>query len=187
LPELLTDVNAAAVGAVDIGVGDLFGSTLANMVVLAILDIVYARRRILHNVAFDHVLVGALAIVLTTLATAGIVANGFARLGPVGLETVLIVGLYLFGMHAVYAGRPCRFDRGVQTSARPKARRAVSTHRHQGLDNTVPIGTPCRSSASPMRRACARPSSERFLCVAHASIRNPGGSPNPEVVSEWRM
>jgi cation:H+ antiporter len=102
LPELLTDVNAAAVGAVDIGVGDLFGSTLANMVVLAILDIVYARRRILHNVAFDHVLVAALAIVLTTLATAGIAANGFARLGPVGLETVLIVGLYLFGMHAVF-------------------------------------------------------------------------------------
>jgi cation:H+ antiporter len=38
LPELTTDVNAAMLGAIDSGVGDLFGSTLANMLVLATLD-----------------------------------------------------------------------------------------------------------------------------------------------------
>jgi cation:H+ antiporter len=102
LPELVTDINAAVLGAVDIGVGDLFGSTLANMLVLAVLDLVYARRRILHQVAFDHTLVGTLAIVLTTVATAAVALRGLAPLGIVGLDTVLIVALYLFGMHAVY-------------------------------------------------------------------------------------
>lgn len=102
LPELTTDVNAALLGAVDIGVGDLFGSTLANMLMLAVLDIAYARRLILHNVALDHTLVASLAIVLTVVATTAISIGGFVPLGVVGLDTVVILGLYLFGMHAVY-------------------------------------------------------------------------------------
>lgn len=104
LPELVTDVNAGLLGAVDIGVGDLFGSTLANMLVLATLDIVYARRRVLHQVALDHALVGVLAIVLTAIATIAVAARGLAPLGLIGLETLLILALYLFGMHAVFRG-----------------------------------------------------------------------------------
>jgi cation:H+ antiporter len=102
LPELITDVNAAVLGAIDIGAGDLFGSTLANMLMLAILDIAYARRRLLHRVAIDHTLVGVLAIAMTAIAAVAIAAGGFFSLGPIGLETLLILALYLFGMHAVY-------------------------------------------------------------------------------------
>jgi len=104
LPEIVTDVNAAALGAVDIGVGDLFGSTLANMLILACLDIAYARRRILHQVALDHTLVGALAIVLTAIAGLSLANGGLPAIGPVGLDTTLIVAIYVFGMHAVYRG-----------------------------------------------------------------------------------
>jgi cation:H+ antiporter len=102
LPELITDVSAAVLGAIDIGVGDLFGSTLANMLILAALDIAYARRRLLHSVALDHVLVGGLAIALTALAAVAISARGLFSLGPVGVESLAIFALYLFGMHAVY-------------------------------------------------------------------------------------
>lgn len=103
LPEITTDLSAAAIGALDIGVGDLMGSTLANMAILALLDIVYARRRILDSAAFDHILIGTLAVMLTAVAALAIAAGGFGRLGPVGIETVLIVGLYLFGMKAAFA------------------------------------------------------------------------------------
>jgi cation:H+ antiporter len=102
LPELVTDVNAAVLGEIDIGVGDLFGSTLANMLVLAVVDIAYARRRILQSVALDQTLVGALALALTAVAALAVTTGGSVRLGPVGIDTVAIVGIYLFGMHAVY-------------------------------------------------------------------------------------
>jgi cation:H+ antiporter len=102
LPELATDVNAAVLGEIDLGVGDLFGSTLANMLVLAVVDITYARRRILGNVALDQALVGALALALTAVAALAITTGGSVALGPVGLDTVAIFGIYLFGMHAVY-------------------------------------------------------------------------------------
>jgi cation:H+ antiporter len=102
LPELTTDVSAAVLGAIDIGVGDLMGSTLANMLLLAVLDLWFARRRIIDQIAVDHVLVGTIAIVLTCVAAAAIAAGGWGRIGHVGIETVVILALYLFGMRTVY-------------------------------------------------------------------------------------
>lgn len=103
LPEVTTDLSAAALGTLDIGVGDLMGSTLANMAILAVLDIAYAKRRILDSVAIDHVLIGALAIVLTAMAGLAIASGGLGRVGPVGIDTLAIMGLYLFGMRAAFA------------------------------------------------------------------------------------
>jgi cation:H+ antiporter len=102
LPELITGVNASLLGAVDIGVGDLFGATLSNMLMLAILDLTYARRRMLHQVALDQTLIATLATVLVVAATAAIAIGGGIALGRVGLDTVFIVAFYVFGMHAVY-------------------------------------------------------------------------------------
>ncbi len=103
LPELVTEVNAAILGVVDIGVGDIMGSTLANMLIFALLNVIYARRRILYQVSADHVLVGTLAVALTAMAGAAIASGGWGRIGHVGIETLLIVAFYIFGMRTVYA------------------------------------------------------------------------------------
>lgn len=102
LPEVLTDINAALLEAPDIGVGDLMGSTLANMLILAVLDLVYARRYILQSVAVHHAVVGLLAIVLTTIAGVAITAGGLGRVGFVGVETLVIAAVYLAGMRMVF-------------------------------------------------------------------------------------
>lgn len=106
LPELVTDVYASALRAPNIGIGDLMGSTLANMLILALLDLIYARKRALDNISRDHIMVGALAIILTAMAGASIAARGFGRLGRVDIGTLLIVLLYLLGMRAVRAEQP---------------------------------------------------------------------------------
>jgi cation:H+ antiporter len=102
VPEFVTDINAALLRAVDIGVGDLMGSTLANMLILAALDLFYAKRRILDHVADGHVLVGAIAIVLTTFAAVAIGVGGFGRIGHGGVETIVIVIGYALGMRVVH-------------------------------------------------------------------------------------
>jgi cation:H+ antiporter len=102
LPELTTDVNAAIFHAVDIGVGDLMGSTLVNMLLLGLLDLVYCRRGLLDNVSPDHALVATLAIVLTMIAGAAIATGGWGRIGHIGMETILIVAIYMLGMRSVY-------------------------------------------------------------------------------------
>ena len=71
LPEVLTNVNAGLLEEPDIGAGDLLGASLANMLILAVLDMAFARRRILHHVAIDHAQVGLLGILLAaTVGTA---------------------------------------------------------------------------------------------------------------------
>jgi cation:H+ antiporter len=101
LPELVTDVNAALLGPIDIGVGDLMGSTLANLLILALLDLV-RKRRILHDASLHHLLIGSLAVLLTALAGAAIASGGWGRIGHVGVDTLLIVVLYAAGMRAVF-------------------------------------------------------------------------------------
>jgi cation:H+ antiporter len=106
LPELTTDVNAALLGSVDIGVGDLMGSTLANMLILAVADLTWRRHAVLDRVSPDHVLVGTLGIAVTALAGAAVASGGgWLRIGHVGVETIAIVLLYAFGMRAVYLAR----------------------------------------------------------------------------------
>lgn len=102
LPELLTDVNAALLDVPDIGVGDLLGSTMANLLILAVLDLVYPRRRILENVAVDHVLVATLALVLTAMTGIAISAGGWGSVGHVGIETLVIAVTYVLGIRVVY-------------------------------------------------------------------------------------
>jgi cation:H+ antiporter len=132
LPEITTDVNAALLGVPDIGVGDLMGSTLANMLILALLDLVYARRRVLQSVAVNHAVVGLLAIAMTAVAGVSIAAGGFGRIGPIGRDSLLIVAIYLTGMRIFY-----RLTR-------------VAT---QGLIPDVAGGAPAARDNVPLRRA----------------------------------
>jgi cation:H+ antiporter len=106
LPEVLTDVNAALLDAPDIGVGDLLGSTLANMLILAVLDLVFAGRRVLHSVGTDHARLGALGIVVTAMAGLAIVTGGWGRIGHVGIETLAIVAVYVGAMRRLYRSLP---------------------------------------------------------------------------------
>ncbi|MFQ5847505.1 MAG: sodium:calcium antiporter [Candidatus Methylomirabilales bacterium] len=102
LPEVLTDLNAALLDTPNIGVGDLFGANLANMMILAVLDLVFARRRILEHVAREHIRFGLLGIVLMGMAGTGILTGGWARIGHIGLDTLMIALVYLGGMRLLY-------------------------------------------------------------------------------------
>jgi cation:H+ antiporter len=105
LPELLTNVNAGLLDAPDIGAGDLLGACLANMLILAMLDLVFARRRILHNVAEAQVILGLVGILLTAIAGLAIVTQGWGRIGHVGLESVAMALSYVGGMALLYRSR----------------------------------------------------------------------------------
>ncbi|HLE78751.1 MAG TPA: hypothetical protein VI687_00020 [Candidatus Limnocylindrales bacterium] len=94
LPEVATDVSAALEGAPDLAVGDLFGSSMANMAILAIIDLVH-RGRVWPGVGIGHARLAAVAIGLTSVALLGILVPSGISIGWVGLDTVLIVAAYV--------------------------------------------------------------------------------------------
>lgn len=94
LPEIVTDVTAVVGGSPDLAVGDLLGSSMANMAVLAAVDLTY-RGRVWPSVELAHARVAAMAIALTALAALAIVTPPGWRVGWVGLDTLAIAGLYV--------------------------------------------------------------------------------------------
>ena len=102
LPELATDVSAVRMGAVDLAIGDLFGSSLANMLILAIVDLVPPRGRLLERAAFDHALAAGLAIGLNALAALFVLLGGDLSVAWLAPGSVLLLAFYLLGTRAVY-------------------------------------------------------------------------------------
>ena len=94
LPELTADVTAARAGAPDLAVGDLFGSSMANMAILAIVDLLN-RGRVWPTVELGHARVAAVAIALTSLAAGAIYMPSTIRIGWVGITPILIAGIYV--------------------------------------------------------------------------------------------
>jgi cation:H+ antiporter len=102
LPELFTDVSAALLDAPDLAVGDLFGSNMANMLILGIIDLLHRQKRVWQQAAYEQTLIAALAMALTGLAGALILFKvGITHLG-VGLGSLLLIIIYVLGMRVVY-------------------------------------------------------------------------------------
>lgn len=102
LPELATDLVAVRLGAVDLAVGDLFGSSLANMLILANLDLFASRRGLLQRAALDHALAASLAIALNALAAALVVVRPEVSFLSVGPGSAVLFLFYIAGTRAVF-------------------------------------------------------------------------------------
>lgn len=94
LPEVAVDISAALAGAPDLAVGDLFGSSMANMAILAVIDLAH-RGRVWPSVGIGHARLAAIAIGLTAFAVLAIVAPSGLAIGWVGVDTVIIVIAYV--------------------------------------------------------------------------------------------
>lgn len=94
LPEIATDVSASLAGSPDLAVGDLFGSSMANMAVLAVIDLIH-RHRVWPSVEIGHARVASAAIGLTALARLGILTPPGVAVGWLGLDTLAIAVAYV--------------------------------------------------------------------------------------------
>ncbi len=101
LPELITAGTAVHLGAVDLAAGDLFGSNMANMAILALLNLVPGAA-LLRRAALDQGLAASHAIILTSVAAASILVAADSAILGLGLGSWLLVLTYLLGSRTVY-------------------------------------------------------------------------------------
>jgi len=102
LPEIITDISAARLGAPNLAVGDLFGSNMANMLILGLIDMIHRQKRIWQQMAYEQTLIATLAMGLTGLAGAFIMFKDGQGHGGLGLDSLLLVTIYVLGMRVVY-------------------------------------------------------------------------------------
>ena len=98
LPELITSISAFQMGAPDLAAGNLFGSNMVNVVLLASIDLVNYQVPLMRRMAVTHALTAVLASLLMLLAVIFIIADIPASIGWVGLDSLLIIAVYFGGM-----------------------------------------------------------------------------------------
>jgi len=102
LPELVTGMSAAIIGAPEIAVGDVVGSCLFNLLILGVLDLL-SPTPLLNRLRPVHTLSAALgALLLTMVALAILTATRWPTLGWIGLLSPVLMGGYLLAIRALF-------------------------------------------------------------------------------------
>lgn len=118
LPEAAVDVSAVRVSAPDIAAGDLFGSSMANMLILAIVDLWPPGRRLLRGAALDHALAACFAILLNAMAAVSVLLRPSHEVFGFSLGSIMILAVYLAGIRVVYRQTMNSRDVPLITAAR---------------------------------------------------------------------
>ncbi len=95
LPEFLTIISALGESTPDLAVGNLLGSNMFNMLLLAIIDVIHSKHRLLRKAAFKHALSGSLTIFIIALVVFFIVADIELQIGWVGVDSLILIGVYV--------------------------------------------------------------------------------------------
>ena len=98
LPEILTMINSINQNHINLTAGDLFGSSMFNMLLLGMLDMIFYKNRILRRVALKHALTASLGTMLTGMAVFFILSDIHLRIGWFGLDSLLMLAMYFTGV-----------------------------------------------------------------------------------------
>lgn len=106
LPELVTSVSSAIVGAPDIAVGNAFGSNTFNLVILAFADILQGKGPLLLQVNYSHILSGLVGVLLSALVVFSLILSHFMNFNlsvfGIGLDSIILLFTYIVSVRMIY-------------------------------------------------------------------------------------
>jgi len=102
LPEMTVCLAAMKIGAVDMAVGNIFGSNIFNMFILAIEDIFYFQGPILSFVQGQNLIPSLLAVAMTGLAIAGLIYNAEKKLFVWAWDSFGIILIFMVNLVLLY-------------------------------------------------------------------------------------
>ncbi len=106
LPELLTTISSLRQGVPNLAAGNMLGSNMFNMFMLAVLDMLFRQERILRRVATHHALTASLATLLIGTAAFFILADIDVSIGWVGADSLVLLAIYVAAVQQIRAANP---------------------------------------------------------------------------------
>lgn len=101
LPEVTTSVSAVMINNPDIAIGNMLGSNLFNIFILAMFDLYYRQKRLFNEASRDHLYTASLGLMLTLVTMIALIVRiDFTILG-IGIDALLIAGLYALGIYYI--------------------------------------------------------------------------------------
>lgn len=126
LPELVTSISSALVGAPDIAVGNAFGSNTFNLVILAFADLLQGKGPLLLRVNYSHILSGLVGVLLSALVVFSLILSHFMNFNlnvfGVGLDSIILLLTYLVSVRMIY-----RYDQNNPLDAKDEEKENLNS------------------------------------------------------------
>jgi len=103
LPEAVVTVAAVRIGALDMAIGNLLGSNLFNIFILALDDAFYLRGSLLSHVSPEHAVSALSAMMMTGVAIVGLLYRPRLRVfKTVGWTSIVLFVIYLLNAYVLF-------------------------------------------------------------------------------------
>jgi cation:H+ antiporter len=103
VPELVVTVSALRLGAIDLAIGNLLGSNLFDILVVAIDDLAYRKGPLLRAVSPAHAITAFAATIMSGIFIVATLYKPETRLGgAIGWVSLSLLVVYLFSAYAVF-------------------------------------------------------------------------------------
>ena len=101
LPEVVVSLAAIRIGTIDLAIGNIFGSNIFNIAILALDDILYTKGPILLFTSPNHIIPVLGTIIITAIGIIGIVFKAEKK-WKLAIDTSLILVVYVLMMGLLY-------------------------------------------------------------------------------------
>lgn len=102
LPEITSSSGAAWINAPDLAIGNVFGSIMFNLTIIAIADFVHGPGPLLSEVTTGQILTAILGIFLCAIAALSILIKPTLMLLGVGIDSLILIILYFLGIIVIF-------------------------------------------------------------------------------------
>lgn len=103
LPELVVAIAAVRIGSMDIAVGNLLGSNIFNMFILALDDLMYKNGPLLSAVNTNHALSGLVTLLMTSVIGIAIFFSSPTKRYVLAIDAIILVIIYITLIVALYS------------------------------------------------------------------------------------
>ena len=117
MPEIVTSAQAAIVNNPDLALGNVLGSNMFNLLIIAVIDIVQGSGPILRYVRPGHILTAAIGMLLAGFTAFSVLSGGLGTVPflKIGYESLIILLLFIAGVRLII-----RYERRHRSSEEPQ-------------------------------------------------------------------
>ena len=98
LPELVISVSAVRIGSLDMAMGNLLGSNVFNIAILAVVDLFYTAGPLYDDVSATHLVSILASIIMTAVVAVGLVIRPEKKAWRLGLDAWVVLVIYILSL-----------------------------------------------------------------------------------------
>jgi cation:H+ antiporter len=102
LPEVVVSVSAVRMEAIDMAIGNLFGSNIFNIFILGLDDVFFIKGPLLSHVSPSNIISALSAIAMTTIAIIGITYRAEKKYLFLAWDSIAIISVYVSNLMLLY-------------------------------------------------------------------------------------